>query len=129
MTVITGRCCGQPGRLRKMGYEKFLAAVRRELPGWGGKYVRHSIVAGVWEALADEGGVAAQRRGALERLHLLLGDWRVLRARLADTEARMTAVLGDLGLTALVASIDGMSALSGAVRACQMVCVHDPLSR
>ena len=115
MTVITGRCGGRPGRLREMGYDRFLAAVRRELPGWAGKYVRHSIVAGLWEALADGGGVAAQRRGALERLHLLLEDWRVLRARLADTEARMTAVLGELGLAELVASIDGVSALSGAV--------------
>ena len=54
------------------------------------------------------GGVAAQRPGALE-------DWRVLRARLADTGARMTAPLGELGLTELMASIDWMSALSGAV--------------
>ena len=77
--------------------------------------MRHSIVRGLWEALADTGGVAAQRRGALERLHLLLGDWRALRARLADTEARMTAMLDELGLTALVTSIDGVSALSGAV--------------
>src|SRR6266496_2195433 len=115
MAVITGRCCGQPGRLRKVGYEKFLAAVRRELPRWGGKYVRHSIVRGLWEALADPGGVAAQRPGALERLHLLLGDWRALRARLADTEERMGLVVGELGLAELVASIDGMSALSGAV--------------
>ena len=115
MGMITDRCCGDPGRLRKMGYDKFLAAVRRELPRWGGKYVRHSIVKGLWEALADAAGVAAQRRGALERVHLLLGDWRALRARLADTEARMTAMLDELGLTALVTSIDGMSALSGAV--------------
>ena len=115
MAVVTGRCCGKPLRLRKMGYEKFLAAVRRELPRWGGQYVRHSIVRGLWDALADTGGVAAQRPGALERLHLLLGDWRLLRARLADAEQRMVAVLGDLGLADLVASIDGMSALSGAV--------------
>jgi transposase len=115
MAVITGRCCGQPGRLRKMGDEKFLAAVRRELPRWGGKFVRHSIVKGLWEALADAGGVAAQRPGALERLHLLLEDWRMLRARLADTEARMTGLLDELGLAELVASIDGVSALSGAV--------------
>jgi transposase len=115
MAVITGRCCGDPRRLQRMGYEKFLAAVRRELPRWGGKYVRHSIVRGLWEALAGTGGVAAQRPGALERLHLLLEDWRVLRARLADTGARMTGLLGELGLTELVAGIDGMSALSGAV--------------
>jgi transposase len=115
MAVITGRCCGQPGRLRKMGYEKFLAAVRRELPRWGGKIVRHSVVKGLWDALADAGGVAAQRPGALERLHLLLGDWRELRLRLAGTEERMVAVLGELGLAELAASIDGMSALSAAV--------------
>jgi transposase len=115
MAVITARCCGQPGRLRKMGYEKFLAAVRRELPRWGGKFVRHLIVKGLWEALADAGGVAAQRPGALERLHLLLEDWRLLRARLAGTEARMTGLLDELGLAELVASIDGVSALSGAV--------------
>jgi len=115
MAVITGRCCGQPGRLRAMGYDRFLAAIRRELPRWGGKFVRHSIVRGLWEALADTGGVAAQRRGVLERLGLLLGDWAALRARLADTETRMTAMLDELGLTALVTSIDGVSALSGAV--------------
>jgi transposase len=115
MGMVTDRCCGQPGRLRKMGYDKFLAAVRRELPRWDGKIVRHGIVKNLWEALADTGGVAVQRRGALERLHLLLGDWRLLRARLADIEARMTSVLDELGLTELVASIDGMSALSGAV--------------
>jgi transposase len=115
MAVITGRCCGQPWRLRKLGYDRFLAAVRRELPRWGGKIVRHSVVRALWEALADAGGVAAQRPGALERLHLLLGDWRELRTRLAGTEERMVAVLGELGLAELVASIDGMSALSGAV--------------
>jgi transposase len=116
MAVITARCGGQPSRLRKMGYEKFLAAVRRELPRWGGKgYVRHSIVKGLWESLADTGGVAAQRPGALERLHLLLEDWRELRLRLAGTEKRMVTVLGELGLAELAASIDGMSALSAAV--------------
>ena len=115
MAVITGRCCGDPRRLRKLGYDRFLAAVRRELPRWGGKIVRHSIVRGLWDALADTGGVAAQRPGALERLGLLLDDWRDLRVRLADAEARMVAVLGELGLTGLVRSIDGMSALSGAV--------------
>ena len=115
MAVITGRCCGDPRRLRKLGYEKFLAAVRRELPRWGGKQARHAIVRGLWDALGDTGGVAAQRPGALERLHLLLEDWRTLRIRLAATEQRMVAVLGELGLAELVASIDGMSALSGAV--------------
>ncbi len=115
IAVVTDRCCGQPSRLRKMGYDRFLAAIRRELPRWGGKLIRHSIARNLREALADTGGVAAQRRGALERVHLLLGDWRALRARLADTEERMTSMLEELGLTALATSIDGVSALSGAV--------------
>jgi transposase len=115
MGVVTDRCCGNPARLRKMGYARFLAAVRRELPRWGGKYVRHRIVAALWEALPDPGGVAAQRRGALERVHLLMADWRSLAARLADTEARMCQVLDELGLTALAASIDGLSAAGAAV--------------
>jgi transposase len=113
--VVTDRCCGDPARLRKMGYDKFVAAVRRELPRWGARRIYHKIVRGLWEALADPGGVAAQRRGALERVHLLMADWRSLLARLADTEARMCAVLDELGLTALVTSIDGLSAVGAAV--------------
>jgi transposase len=113
--VVTDRCCGDPARLRTMGYEEFVAAVRRELPRWGAKRAYRKIVAGLWAALADAGGVAAQRRGVLERVHLLLADWRSLLARLADAEARMCAVLDELGLTALAASIEGLSAVGAAV--------------
>ena len=115
MGVVTDRCCGDPSRLRKMGYDTFLAAVRRELPRWGASRAYRKIVRGLWEALADAGGVAAQRRGALERVHLLMADWRSLLARLADVEARMCAVLDELGLTGLVTSIDGLSAVGAAV--------------
>jgi transposase len=115
MTVITSRCCGQPSRLRKMGYDKFAAAVRRELPRWGGKLLYGPIARRLWDALTETGGVAAQRPGALERLHLLLEDWRELRLRLAATGQRMLTVLDELGLAELAASIDGVSALSAAV--------------
>ena len=115
MSAVTGRCGGNLARLRRMGYEKFTAAVRRELPRWGGKKLRHSIVRCVWEALADAGGVVSQRRGALERVRLVLGDWMSLLARLADVGERMTGVLDELGLTGLVTSIDGLSAVGAAV--------------
>jgi len=115
MSAVTGRCGGNPARLRKMGYEKFAAAVRRELPRWGASKLRHRIVRGLWEALADAGGVASQRRGALERVRLVLGDWMSLLARLADAEERMTGIVDELGLTALVTSIDGLSAAGAAV--------------
>jgi transposase len=114
MGVVTDRCCGDPARLRKTGYDRFAAAVRRELPRWGAKRACRKIVTGLWEALADRGGVTAQRRGALERVHLLMADWRSLLARLADTEGRMCAVLDELGLTGLVTSIDGLSAAGAA---------------
>jgi transposase len=113
--MVTDRCNGDPARLRKMGYARFVAAVRRELPRWGAQNVYHKIVRGLWEALASPGGVRAQRRGALERVHLLMADWRSLLARLADVEGRMCAVLGELGLTELVTSIDGLSAVGAAV--------------
>ena len=49
------------------------------------------------------------RPGALERAHLALGDWRDTCARLAGAGARMVAVLDDLGLTALVTTIAGLT--------------------
>jgi hypothetical protein len=51
--------------------------------------------------------VLAHRRGALERLQLLLEDWAETQRKLADTETRMTAVLDELQLTELATSIHG----------------------
>ena len=65
-------------------------------------------------ALADPGGVLVHRLGALERVQLLLADWREARRRLAETEARMTAVLDELHLSELATSITGLSALGAA---------------
>jgi transposase len=115
MAVITARCAGRPERLRKLGYERFLAAVRRELPRWGAKRIRHSVVRALWDALGSPEGVLAQRPGAVERLGLLMEDWHDLRRKLADAEARMLAVLEELGLAELAGSIDGVSALSAGV--------------
>ena len=53
----------------------------------------------------------AHRAGALERVQLLLEDWNHAKTRLADTEQRMVAVLDELGLTELVTSIPGISAV------------------
>jgi transposase len=115
MAVVTSRCAGRPERLRKMGYERFAAAVRRELPRWGGKLAWRRIVKAVWDALGSTEGVPAQRPGAVERLELLMEDWRDLRRKLSDAEKRMLAVLDELGLTGLASGIDGVSALSAAV--------------
>jgi transposase len=72
------------------------------------------IIRNLLAAPGDPAGALAQRPGALERIGLLLDDQEHTAARLAAAEDRMTAVLDDLGLTALVTSIPGLSAAGAA---------------
>jgi transposase len=109
VAVVLERCAGQLARVRRLGPARFEAAVRRELPRWGAARPCLRIVRAVFAALADPAGVTAHRPGALERVHLALRDWHDTRARLADTEARMTGVLDELGLTALMTTIAGLT--------------------
>jgi len=88
--------------------------VRREITRRGGQKPCLRIVRGLFTALADPAGVAAHRSGALERVQLLLEDWQHTQDRLAETERRMTAVLDELGLTGLVTSMTGLSAIGAA---------------
>lgn len=55
-------------------------------------------------SLASEAGIAAQRRGALERAASVLGDWQVLRGELADVSDRMLQALGELGILEVAGS-------------------------
>ena len=71
----------------------------------GGIQPRLRIIRAVFAALTDPAGFTAHRPGPLERAHLALGDWRDIRARLADTETQMCAVLEELGLAELVTTI------------------------
>jgi transposase len=94
--------------------DRFTAAVRRELPRWGAVRPCLRIVRAVFGALADSSGLVAHRPRALERAHLAVGDWRETRARLAEVEAWMAAVLDDLGLTSLLATIAGLTPVGAA---------------
>ena len=114
LAVVLDRCAGDLARVRRLGLDRFTAAVRRELPRWGAMRPCLRIVGAVFEALAPSSGVAAHRPGALERAHLALGDWRETRARLAEVEARMVAVLDDLQLTGLLATIAGLTPVGAA---------------
>jgi transposase len=115
LAVTSDRCNGNPAKLRKLGRDRFFAVVRRELPRFGAQRVCHRVADQFFSALADGRGVAAQRRGALERVGLLMDDWRSTLARLSEVETRMVVVLDGLGLTALVTSIPGLSAVGAAV--------------
>jgi transposase len=114
VAVVLDRSAGDLARVRRLGPDRFTAAVRRELPRWGATRPCLRIVRAVFEALSDGAGVTAHRPGALERVHLAMGDWRDTRARLADVEARMVAVLDDLQLTGLVTTIAGLTPVGAA---------------
>jgi transposase len=106
---------GELDTLRRYGWARFAAAVRRELPRWGGTRVNWRVARGVYDAATDPAratvGVASQRPGGLERVGFALADLHRLAAALADTEARMLAVLDELHLRHLAASIPGVSAV------------------
>jgi transposase len=114
LAVVLARCHGHPQRLARLGPARFEAAVRRELPQWGGKRPRQRIIAAVFAALTDPAGVAAQRPGALERAGWVLDDWRTTKTRLAEVETRMVGILDELELTELVSSIPGVTAVGAA---------------
>jgi transposase len=114
LSAITARCNGNLTKIRKLGREQFVAAVRGELPSWDAKKISHRVLGKVWDGLADTRGVPTQRRGALERVHLVMVDWRSARDRLRDVQGRMVEVLDQLGLTDLVSSVDGLSAVGAA---------------
>ncbi len=73
---------GDPGPRRRRprphpppGLARFERAVRREITKRGGQKPSLRIVRNLFAALADPTGVLAHRRGALERVQLLLEDW------------------------------------------------------
>ena len=114
LSVIVDRDGGDFARTRRLGPARFEHAVRRLILSRGGQKPCLRIVGKIFAALTDPAGVTAHRRGALERVQLLLEDWHEAHRRLADTETRMTAVLDELELTELVTSIPGISDPVGA---------------
>jgi len=63
LAVVLDRCAGDLARVRRLGPDRFTAAVRRELPRWGGIRPRLRIIRAVFAALADPAGVTAHRPG------------------------------------------------------------------
>jgi transposase len=114
LAVVCVRDGGDLARTRRLGPARFERAVRREIIRRGGRKPALRIIRNLLAALGDPAGALAQRPGALERIGLLLDDQEHTAARLAAAEDRMTAVLDDLGLTALVTSIPGLSAAGAA---------------
>lgn len=120
MTVALDRVqtSGDLGVIRRWGWARFAAAVRRELPAHGTRRWYSAIVRAVFDAATDPAqtavGVLDQRAGALERVRFALADVAHAQAEIAVVETRMVGVLDELGLTALVTSMPGLTAVGGA---------------
>ena len=114
LSVVCERDSGDLARTRRLGLERFETAVRREIIRSKRQKPCRRILRHLFTALTNPAGVLAHRLGALERVGLLLSDWRETQRRLHDTETRMLAVLEELKLTELVTSITGLSAIGAA---------------
>ena len=120
MTVLLDRVgtTGDLAVIRRWGWNRFSAAVRREVPRHGATRWYSKIVRAVFDAAVDPAqsaaGVAGQRAGALERTRFAMSDLAHARAETAVVETRMVQVLDQLGLTALATSIPGLSAVGAA---------------
>jgi transposase len=111
LQVTLGGCDGDLAAVLPMGQDAFFAQARATLGAFGAKRICQRIAAAVYAALADPAGVAAQRPGALERAHGVLGDWQAIRRELDDVNTRMLQALGTLGVLEVAGSIPGVSAL------------------
>jgi hypothetical protein len=98
-----------------MSEQQFLAAVHGQLVLPGGKKLWRRIALAVHAAAAEPGGIAEERAAIAERAAFAFADWMSTPGALADAESRMLAVLDELGLTGLVTTIPGLSAVGAAV--------------
>ncbi len=104
-----------PAAIAAMSEQQFLTALRDRLHALGGQKVWRRIALAVHAAAADPGGIAAERAAILERASFAYQDWMTALAALADIEARMVAVLGELNLARLVTTIPALTAVGAAV--------------
>lgn len=104
-----------PAVIAAMSEQEFLGAVRERMRALGGCKPRRCIALGVHAAATQPGGIAAERSAITERGAFAYQDWMAALTALTDVEARMAAVLGEVGLANLVTTIPGLTAVGAAV--------------
>ncbi len=104
MAVVMRRAAGGDlARVRRLGRDRFVAAVRRELARGARRGSCLRIVRAVF-ASARRRGRDGRRTGTgrWSEPRFVMADWRSARARLVEVETRMVGVLDELELTELV---------------------------
>ena len=114
MTVIVARDDGNLARTRRLGLDRFTRLVRAEVVRRRKAKPCLRIVRKVFAAVTATAGVVEHRQAALERIGWILTDWERARTDQDLVENRMVAVLGQLELTDLICSIDGLSPIGAA---------------
>jgi transposase len=114
LTVIVARDDGNLARTRRLGLDRFTRLVRSEMVRRGKAKPCLRIVWKVFASVTATAGVVEHRQAALERIGWILIDWERARTDQMAVENRMVAVLGQLQLTDLVSSIDGLSPVGAA---------------
>ena len=114
LSVVVARDDGNLARTRRLGLARFTRLVRAEVTRRGKAKPCLRIVRKVFGAVTATAGVLEHRQAALERIGWVLTAWERARTDQDVVEARMVAVLGQLGLTDLVCSIDGLSPVGAA---------------
>ena len=112
--VIVSRDGGDLALTRRRGLARFEHQVGRELIRRGYQRPCRRIVTRLFTALDDPAGVLEHRRSAFERISWILDDFDHAHTQLVEVDQRLVAVLDELGLTELVTSIDGLSAVGAA---------------
>lgn len=103
-----------PGEIAAMRYQAFERRVRRQLPAWGTNRLISRICRAIWVSARNPGGIDAERAAAAERAAFSVVDWQRAVDELAEVEARMVGVLDAVGLTEIVTTIPGVSAVGAA---------------
>jgi transposase len=103
-----------PAAIVALGPERFGVAVQAELAGWHGRRYNRRILAAIYAAAVSAGQADALKAAALERAWFALGDLCRARDQIAMVEDRMRELLDTMGLTELVVTIDGLSAVGAA---------------
>jgi transposase len=103
-----------PAVIAAMSEQEFGAALAAQVRAAGRQRVCRRVAWAIHDAAARPGGIAAEQDAALERAGFAYDDWISALAATAEVEARMVAVLDELHLTRLVATIPGLSAVGAA---------------
>ncbi|GAB2992202.1 hypothetical protein GCM10027184_52910 [Saccharothrix stipae] len=111
LTAVCDRGGDDLERTRRLGADRFERGVRREVVRRCALKPSLRIASNLFAVLTDPTGVIAHRRRALERVRFLLTNRDHAERCPAEVESLMPGVVDEVGLTALVGSITGLSVL------------------